>query len=250
MAVTLQEMVDRKVDVSGVNVCPACGLREPYAFTVPVWAAENFKENSNGLCEKCKAEADKKALREYESKQFEKHLELSGIPPGFTVWRKEIGNNTLARMIRDNKDKSLYISGPNDVGKTRAALFNLYLEIKDGTPGRFWRFNDFAEAYLQVCRKDAEPAGQWLRRQMNTGIFVVDDICKRRVTQTAGELLYDMWDLVNFGEVSCRLWITANASLRDLAGRFENADVGDAVVSRIDRLADPAEGRVKIIQAG
>ena len=58
----------------------------------------------------------------------------------------------------------------------------------------------------------------------------------RQGDETAGEMLYDMIDLVYSGASKAKLWITSNKTLADFADAFENLDLGDAVVSRLDRM--------------
>ena len=73
---------------------------------------------------------------------------------------------------------------------------------------------------------------------LNESILLIDDIGKRRITETAGEMLYEIFDRLLGGDCKCRVWVTSNLALSELAGRFENADIGDGVVSRIDRMIE------------
>ena len=68
-------------------------------------------------------------------------------------------------------------------------------------------------------------------------ILLIDDIAKRKLNETGGELLYRLVNAVYEGAAT-RLWITSNKDLAPLLQRFENGDTGDAVISRFDRLID------------
>ena len=76
---------------------------------------------------------------------------------------------------------------------------------------------------------------------------MIDDIGKRRITETAGELLWDVFDMIYAGDARTKIWITSNKSLEDLPALFENRDIGDAITSRIDRMID--DGRMIKIEA-
>jgi DNA replication protein DnaC len=69
-------------------------------------------------------------------------------------------------------------------------------------------------------------------------VLLIDDVGKRRLTETAGELLYDLLDKVYLGAANCRLWFTSNLTIAGLAERFAVKDVGSAFAARIDRLID------------
>jgi hypothetical protein len=79
-------------------------------------------------------------------------------------------------------------------------------------------------------------------------VILIDDVGKRRITETAGELLYDMADLVYSGSSRAVIWFTANKTLADFANQFENLDLGDAVVSRFDRMIEA--GKMLNIEVG
>lgn len=57
-----------------------------------------------------------------------------------------------------------------------------------------------------------------------------------------------MVDLVYSGEKKTKLWITSNKTLEDLSECFENLDIGDAVISRIDRMVE--SGKMLKIETG
>ena len=47
-----------------------------------------------------------------------------------------------------------------------------------------------------------------------------------------------LFDRLYAGDTDICIWCTCNTKLSELADRFENPDIGDAVSSRIDRMIE------------
>ena len=245
---TVNLETEETVKVTCRNTCPVCGKVELNDYNLPDWISRTFPQETHALCDICRAEADRKEMEAYRERQLARLMDEADIPPEFRTWDSSIGNQELARKIRNSRNGSMLVCGFYSKGKTRATAYNLLLEVKNGKSCRFWRFSDLAAKYAAQCKADGD-AQDWLKKQMNRDVILIDDICKRRITDTAGEMLYDILDWLYSGEIRCNLWMTANKSLADVAKCFQNADTGDAVVSRIDRMADDYDGRMKIINA-
>lgn len=231
------------------NTCPMCGKVEDQTVEVPEFAREFLKGgNTENFCEMCHVKYAEMQKAQYEKNRRDMLLENSGIPKDFLNWDKEKGNSELARQILNNNKLSLFVGGKNNCCKTRATAYNLKLSIiKEGKDCCFVRFSDLAAGYARVCKLNSENSSQYIRELLQHDILLIDDIGKRRITETAGELLYDLFDLVYSGEYSTLLWVTSNKSLEDLAEAFADGDIGDAVVSRIDRMIE--SGRMVMIEA-
>ena len=67
-------------------------------------------------------------------------------------------------------------------------------------------------------------------------ILVIDDLAKRRINATAGELLYDIVDKLYVKNK--RIWLTSNFGGKEFLEKFENYDIGEAVLSRLQRMKD------------
>lgn len=234
------------VQITCRNTCPKCGKVDAEDLEVMEWMARTMAHETHGLCSVCRAEADRKEMIAYQERHMAQLLNDADVPQEFRTWDKDLGNGVLAREIRDNRDRNLFICGENSKGKTRSAAYNLLLEVKAGKRCKYWRFSDLAAKYAAQCKADGD-AQEWLKQQLKYDIIVMDDICKRRITDTAGEMLFDILDWLYGGDIHCRLWITANKDLAGVAQCFQNADTGDAVISRIDRMADACDGRMKIV---
>jgi DNA replication protein DnaC len=222
------------------NTCPKCGKQTSYEFEVPEFAKDIMRGgNTQNFCDECVVELEKLEALRRDQLRREEWLEKAEIPADFLEWNKTKGNNQLARQIRDNAEKCLFICGKNDACKTRATAINLKLQITQNNKRcRFIRWSDLAMGYARTCKISSENSKFYIEQFLSYDVLLIDDIGKRRITETAGELLYDLVDLVYSGEKKTNLWITSNKTLEALSECFENLDLGDAVVSRIDRMVD------------
>lgn len=220
------------------NVCPKCGAEE--TTYVPEELTDMLKGGeTQNFCDNCRAEVERLEAIEREKRRRADWLERSEIPADFLEWDKSKGDNQLARLIHDNANKSLFICGKNAACKTRAAAINLKLEItQNGKYCRFVRWSDLAAGYARVCKVSSENSKDYIEKHLCYDVLLIDDLGKRRITETAGEMLYDMIDLVYSGESRVKLWFTANKTIASLADCFDNLDLGDAVVSRLDRMIE------------
>ena len=230
------------------NVCPKCGAEEityvPEELTDMLTGGE-----TRNYCENCRAEVERLEAIEREKRRRADWLERSEIPADFMAWDKSKGDNKLARLIHDNANKSLFICGKNAACKTRAAAINLKLEIaQNGKCCRFVRWSDLAAGYARICKMSSENSKEYIEKHLRYDVLLIDDVGKRRITETAGEMLYDMIDMVYSGESRTKIWLTANKTIADLANVFDNLDIGDAVVSRLDRMIE--SGKMLNIEVG
>lgn len=230
------------------NTCPKCGKKDHFQMEVPEFALDILTGgDTTNFCDDCIIEIERLNNLRREQQHREMLLEKSEIPAEFLVWNRDLGDNQLARKIRESADKSLIVCGQNSTCKTRAMAINLKYQItENGHCCRFIRWSDLAFGYARTCKLSSENSQEYIRGFLKNKILMIDDIGKRRITETAGEMLYDIVDLVYSGEAQTRLWITSNKSLEGLADIFDNLDLGDAVVSRIDRMI--ANGKMALIE--
>lgn len=238
----------QKTEIFYHNVCPQCGAESTVYVPEELTALLSGGETQN-YCDNCRAEIERLEAIEREKRRRADWLKKSYIPQDFQCWDKEKGDNKLARLIHDNAGKSLFICGKNAACKTRAAAINLKLEItQNGKRCRFIRWSDLAAGYARVCKMSSEESKGYIDSFLRYDVLLIDDVGKRRITETAGEMLYDMIDLVYSGSSRTRLWFTANKTMADFANSFENLDLGDAVVSRFDRMIE--SGKLLNIETG
>ena len=230
------DMCQSTCNVTYHNTCPDCGRVDEFTMNVPEFAKDILTGgNTVNYCDRCQ---DLRNELERRSKMILRGkwlIEQADIPPNFMTWDKEVGNNELARSIRNNKDKMILIAGANDTCKTRSAAYNLMLAAKEGMYCRFVTFSDLAAGYARTCKMASEKAVEYINDYLKFDILLIDDIGKRRITETAGEMIFDIVDKVYSGVSKTKLWITSNRA-ESMADMFADLDVGDATVSRLDRM--------------
>lgn len=238
--VALADMCQKTKIVVYHNTCPICGRENDDAIEIPESLTEFMPGgNTKNLCDSCYEQKQQFEEFERQKRRREDFLQKADIPEDFLTWDKDKGDNQLARKVLDNADKSLFVCGKNAACKTRATAFNLKLQItKENRRCKFIRWSDLALGYARTCRMSSENSKAYIDEFLSYDVLLIDDIGKRRITETAGEMLYDMIDLVYSGAKKTKLWITSNKTLADFADTFENIDLGDAVVSRLDRLME------------
>lgn len=225
------------VTVNFHNVCSFCGKETYNTVEMDSWIASLITATeTNHACPDCSEKVKKAQFMEQQTIVIEERIRDCGIPDNFRDWDSSKGNADLANAILNNQKKSLYISGHYGTCKTRAASANLLRRIKAGERGKYVRFGAIASKYQRSFTNGEYSSDACVDSILDADILLIDDVGKRKITQTAGELLYEMLDRIYAGDTRCRIWITSNADLKAFVHKFENADVGDAVVSRIDRL--------------
>lgn len=240
------EIIKCVTEVVYHNVCPKCGKVEDQIVQVPEFAVGYIKGgNTQNFCEACYEENKRIKQEEWEKQRKEADAlalqDMHQLPPELCAWDWQKGNNDLAKEIQQNRSKHLFIGGDNDKCKTRAAAINLLGLAKRGHRCRFYRFSDLAREYAEVCKTESERTSEFIKDLLKYDLLMIDDIGKRRVTETAGELLFDLLDSIYLGYSRTKLWITSNANLSGVRNLFENRGNGNAFVSRLDRMIEAGD---------
>lgn len=223
-------------------VCNQCGKVE--SGELDVWAEldEITAIDTDGVCSACDAERQARyaetIARHKADADAERKQKIHRLPEDLLFFDGQIGNRQLANAIWQHRDKCLFICGVYGSGKTRAAAANIKKLVDDGENARFCRWSDLAREYAEVCKSESEKSSEFIKELCKLDVLLIDDVGKRRLTETAGELLYDLLDKVYLGAANCRLWFTSNLTIAGLAERFAVKDVGSAFAARVDRLID------------
>ena len=232
----------QKIKLAINNTCPQCGkdwktyieIEEEYLAMLG-WSNEVANKT---LCDTCNYKLIAENEINQEKTRINQAIENANIPADFTQWDKEKGNSKLANFVYQNKDKNLFLSGIYGTGKSRSLAINLVKLITQNELARvkYFRFTELAMQYASICKEDIGQASKFIKDLLNYDIIVIDDLAKKRITDNAGEFMYDIFDNLYCGKAKCKLWVSSNINWRKLANLFENKDCGNAVVSRIDRL--------------
>lgn len=230
-----------QVTINLQMTCPKCGTSLQKTVTVPRSMAKFMEGLTSVLCDPCgeaqKAEQDQRIKEQVDQERFT----AAKIPPEFRHWDSEKGNTSAADWVDLNKGSNLLLIGEVSTGKTRAMIKVLQEECSRGKKVLFFDFCDFAELYAGKMQESIPSASAFLNRILLRGgydIIMLDDIDKKRINETAGNLLYKLFNKLYSGEIKTCLWFTMNHSGRELLNSFENRDYGAAVISRITRMMD------------
>lgn len=223
------------------NVCCRCGKVETGTIQVLADAKLNPLA-TDSLCTECGAAQQARwmadiAQRKADAEAAVKRL-THQVPEEMWHFDSDIGNRKLANAIWQNRGECLFICGAYGTGKTRAAAANILRLVDAGEKARFYRWADLSREYAEVCKSESEKSSEFIKSLCRFDLLLIDDVGKRRLTETAGELLFDLLDKVYLGSTRCRIWLTANMSVDGLSKRFASGDVGSAFAARVDRLID------------
>lgn len=215
--------------------CPHCHTQ----WTIDREVPDFFAPNGYGVlcCDSCAEAIKAKELIAAAAAKQKNIVDESNIPEEFCNWDPIVGNNNLARFIRDHREQSILLFGDFNVGKSRSCAYNLLLEVKEGRSGQFLKFKEALDRYSSLRQDSCAAALDYMRRLAALDLLVLDDFGKRTLNETAGEFAYDL--INRFYEGKGRIWITSNdQSLAHMMQKFSNQDTGAAVASRIDRMVD------------
>lgn len=239
---------ERPVTFNCYYVCPDCGKEWSEKVTLPQYIADVLKEKQMRVCcDACHYARTKAEQRMAEQLAERERVEASGIPAEFTTWNRSLGNIEAVEWVTANRGNNILLLGEVNTGKTRSIVKVLHDEYRRGKKVLYMEFNEFAEEYAAAMQDSIIKAGRWLNSILNGEheIIVIDDIDKRRINETAGNLLYKLFNKIYSGEVTARFWFTANHRGAEMQRMFDNRDYGAAVVSRIERMMKNGKFSVK-----
>lgn len=234
------------------SVCPQCGKVKTQTLTLPRSIADVVRDMTTMLCDPCgntrKAEEERKAREQAERDRVSE----TEIPSEFLRWDDSKGNHEAANWVNLNRESNLLLVGEVDTGKTRAMVKVLLEECHRGKKVLFLEFNEFAERYAEAMQESISSAKKLLMLFTNGGydVIMLDDIDKRRINETAGNLLYKLFNKLYEGSIASRLWFTINHNGKEFLQQFENRDYGAAVISRIDRMMKDGRFVIKKLNGG
>ena len=138
--------------------------------------------------------------------------------------------------MKQHWDKSMFIIGPYDTGKSRALAYCLtrWIIADKGLRTQFYNWARLCELYVAKAAEGMVKANDFKADLLGTDILAIDDFGKRRPTPVMEDLTYELINGVY--ESGKRLWMTSNKPLREVLQVYENRDIAEAVISRFDRM--------------
>lgn len=233
------------------NECPHCNAVTDTDLEVDNFIAQLMvgRSNSKSACVDCAEKIKAAENIRMAQMRIEENLRNSGIGEKFLgKWDPAIGNRKLANAIRENAGKHLFVVGAYGAGKTSCTSVNLERQIKAGKNGKYYKFNHLAQRYAQTFADGEKAPERFIAAILRHDVVVIDDLAKKeKVTKTAAEFCYELFDYIYEHDVKCRVWFTSNITPARLHTKFESQDLASAVASRIDRLYNA--GQLVLIKA-
>ena len=179
-------------------------------FEIPGFKPEEFGMTSEqvkkswAVCDECRAkeEAAKAARIAEEQKatldaEKQKRRKESRIPAIYgDAWDISKGNNALLRFVRENQQVSLFIaSAASGRCKTRAVCA-VALELAEaGRSVEFWKTTQLTRRLAALYGESVTEADAVINLLCGLDLLILDDLCKEKLTDRAGELLFDIIDV-------------------------------------------------------
>ena len=229
-------MISRTTTRKMKFTCPQCASAFEETIDVPDFLAGSITLTT-ALCPECHRKMVEFQERTAAEQTWARRAEAAGIPPERVNWDKTRGNVPLMRFIWNNRRKTIAIGDHYDTGKTWAVCGALCAMIRQDPAIRvkFWNFNDLATHYSALLTESIHEAERFLAQLTDYDVLAIDDIGKKRLSFTVGDLLYTVANRV-YERRGGALWITYNRSPGQLIDKFENQDAGEAFFSRIKRM--------------
>jgi DNA replication protein DnaC len=228
------------------TICNHCKKNSVIQLDISDLFANALPQPIIGVCPDCSAVLDDENRAEFNRMHEKEILEKARIPKEFLNFDKSKGNMDLARFVWQNRANSMMLFGAVGSGKSRCVCRAAKELILSGKKVEYWSFQDLAGRYTALQQEGSEHGRKFVRNLFTwNDITIIDDIDKKRYSESVCELLYAIFDGIYAGTFAGKIWVTANfANGEEMHRKFENGDIADAVCSRVDRMAQ--DGRMKL----
>ena len=197
-------------------------------------SVELLRKSTCDVCKNKKREAflARTQVFEVEEDQFK----IPSEHTGYDKTKASPEGQLLARAVFENRDQHLYISGIYDLGKSKATCGVLEWLKDQGKKVGYIGFNEMMSKYSTLC-VDAtkQKADSFLKSLLNHDYLLIDDFCKKRLTYSNCEAMYQFSEYIYTHEHSCKIWVTANFGYQKALNKWEDEDLGRATFSRFKR---------------
>lgn len=207
---------------------------------------ELLPEPIRGMCTSCAS-----VLAAEEKMKFAEANEIAIIakaklPPEFLDFDNSRGNIELAKFVWNSRKNNMLIFGKVGTGKTRCVCRVAREMLLAGSRIEYWDFQELSGKYSALNQEGSDLGRNFIKHTLNRNeVTIIDDIDKKKYSDSVCELLYAIFDGVYSGIFRGKIWITANfANGAEMHRKFSNGDIADAVCSRVDRMAQ--DGRMSL----
>ncbi|UDQ99320.1 ATP-binding protein [Lentisphaerota bacterium WC36G] len=161
------------------------------------------------------------------SDKKEDHFNFSLIPDG-----GKLANNLLA-----NYRRNLYIANEFNSGKTRSIAYVAKKLLLQGVRIIYITANELLAHYSTLSTQDKDRANYWLKSITKCDLLIVDDLGKKKMTDSNLECFYELTNFVyTNGFYGGKMWLSANVTPKIFFDRLENCNAAEAAEGARSRL--------------
>jgi len=146
----------------------------------------------------------------------------------------------LAEIMKQlwQSKRCAFVQGVYESGKTRSCA-NIFVTLAHQmVKGSYLKASDLIDECTSLAvEKNKDAVNLKLKMLIGSNkLIMIDDIDKFDITLAGGEVLYKLLDLIIEQQSDCVVWFTANNPVGHLLNKFKSKDVGQAFISRIERM--------------
>jgi len=197
------------------------------------------------LCDACidqeharYAREQARQAEEYHKQRIADIVKASRIPESrvYSLYDKDQGNAELKSFNYKNRSFSLFIADVNDTCKTwtMCATASWMIQSGEASKVQYWNFNELCTRFAVLQSDNVRQAESFKIMLVSLELLIIDDFGKKKINNTACDLIYYILDKIYLE--NGRIWISANLSGNELQDKFEDQDIGAAVISRLRRM--------------
>ncbi len=208
-------------------VCKDCGV----TFEQDILAAyPNWRPT---CCLECSDKHIERAVDRETIHRCYQIADANGIEKKFRLYNGRKDACGYLPWIRANKERSIYLQGSYQTGKTHAVLYCAWRMLLNHHKSISVAFLPAWMRRLSTLAGDNGRGAHDLIYQVSrVDLFILDDLGKERLSEYQAEALFEILDTRE--RRGLQTWITSNASLAEIEKRL-GPDRGAAIISRINR---------------
>jgi DNA replication protein DnaC len=213
------------------TICPLCKTEFEITSIPPGFEKILAGLSSRIACDACsdmQRRQEGERTRDKDNKIF---LNRSRLPANLIEWDNGLGNNELLAWINAHVKESLYIPGVWGTCKTRAVCNAAYQNCVFHPQTRFYTSSDLIAEIMGYYSEGVREVNEFKEMICSLDLLIMDDLGKEKITDRAGELLFDLIDSFYVGRG--KLWITTNQTSREELIEKLGADRGMGIIRRI-----------------
>jgi DNA replication protein DnaC len=213
------------------TICPLCKTEFEITSIPPGFEKLMAGLASRVACDACDEQQQKQEAEKRSAKDREIFLSRSRLPQSLIEWDSRLGNNNLLAWVNEHVSESLYIPGTYGICKTRAICAAAYQNKALHPFMKFYTSSGLISEIMGYYSEGVREVNEFKEMICSLDLLIMDDLGKEKITDRAGELLFDLIDSFYVGRG--KLWITTNQTSREELIEKLGADRGMGIIRRI-----------------